>query len=90
MPWGVSKGIRSLWYMCMGQWKPEASLLGVCTLGKRRKIALRRNGAGRLVALWRAIPVSLREASRHHPLSAICASTHSFLSTVPHAVTRVL
>lgn len=63
MPWGVSKGIRSLWYMCMGQWKPEASLLGVCTLGKRRKIALRRNEV--LEGLWPSGEPFLFPLERH-------------------------
>lgn len=63
MPWGVSKGIRSLWYMCMGQWKPEAGLLGVCTLGKRRKIALRRNEV--LEGLWPSGEPFLFPLERH-------------------------
>lgn len=63
MSWGVRKGTRSLWYTCMGQWESEAGLLGTCTLGKSRKIALRRNEV--LEGLWPSGESFLLSLDRH-------------------------
>lgn len=67
MPWGVRKGTRSLWHMCMGQWESEAGLVGACTLGESRKRALRRNEV--LEGLWPSVESFLLSLDR--PLGII-------------------